>query len=97
LEKTARDADRYLEAAKEKEKDSAGRDLGDPLAEVEAKRAQEKPGGGRPFPISSVINGVAWFFTEAPWWVVVLVALPFVARGIEMGVRKRARRTIRRT
>jgi hypothetical protein len=97
LEKTARDAARDFEAAKDGDEDLAGRHPGDPVAEAGAKLAKGRPGDGWPFPIGSVINGVVWLFTEAPWWVLVLVALPLVAGGIEMGVRRRGRRTCRRT
>jgi hypothetical protein len=73
LAESARSDARALESAKEQ-----GKDLEARLAEAEAKRAARRPGAGWPFPIGSLIN----FFTEAPWWAVVLVALPLVACGI---------------
>ena len=95
LEKAAKDGARDLEAAKEAAKELAGRHHGDPLADAAAKRAKERggrPGDGWPVPIGPFINGVVWLFTEAPWWVVVLVALPLVASGIGLGLRRRGRR-----
>jgi hypothetical protein len=82
LAESAKNGAGAVESAKEQVKDLEAR-----LAEAEAKRAAGRPGAGWPFPIDSLINGVVWFFTEAPWWVVVAVALPFVA-GL---IRRRAR------
>jgi hypothetical protein len=91
-ESDARASERAIESAK-----GQGNDLEARLAEAEAKRAARRPGAGWPSPIDSVINGVAWLFTDAPWWVVVLVPLPLVACGIGIGVRIRAQRSIRCT
>jgi hypothetical protein len=85
VESDARAGARALESLKEQRTDVKAI-----LAEARAKQAAGRPGDGWPFPIGFVINGVVGFFTEAPWWVVVLVALLLVASMIEMGVRRKA-------